>query len=129
MVGGEDLVAGLQVERLGDDVEAERGIGEADDIVGCGAQFLGQRDARDAHGFGQVAAKEFHRLTLELELPFLVLGEDRAGAGAERAVVEEDDILAEEELPGEIFGHFNGLSGSDREHRATHRRTTSSPRR
>ena len=72
-----------------------------------------ERDARHAHALGESlaaeerarAAEELHRLALELELPVLVGLEHRPRAGAERAVVEEDDVLAEEEVPGEIVGH------------------------
>jgi hypothetical protein len=38
VVGSEDLVAGLEVERLGDDVESGRGIDDAGNVVGTGAE-------------------------------------------------------------------------------------------
>jgi len=40
---------------------------------------------------------ELHRLTLELALPLLVPLEDRPRAGAERAVVQVDDVRVEKE--------------------------------
>ena len=71
-------------------------------------------------------AEERDRLALELELPVLVGLEHRARAGAERAVIEEDDVLPKEEVPREIVGHVSALSGWDRVHRAGRRRTASS---
>ena len=58
-----------------------------------------------------VAAEERDGLALELELPVLVGLEHRPRAGAERAVVEEDDVLAKEELPGEVFRQSAPLQG------------------
>ena len=126
MVGRDDLVARLEVERLGDDVEPLGGVDEANDIVGVRAEFGRERNARHAHAIGQVAPEEGNRLALELELPVLVGLEDFARAGAERAVIEEDHVVAKQEVAREVLGHFSALSRWDRGHRATRRRRASS---
>jgi hypothetical protein len=110
VVSGQDLVAGLEVERLRDDVQSLGSVDEAHDIVRTGAEAGGERDAGDAHPLGQLAAEESYRLAFELKLPGLIGLEHRTRAGAERAVVEEDDILAQEEMPGEVQGQVSGLS-------------------
>ena len=126
VVGRDDLVARLEVERLGDDVESLGGVDEADDVVGLCAEFGGKRDARHAHAIGQVAPEEGDRLALQLELPVLIGLENLARAGAERAVVEEDHVVAKQEVPREIFGHVSAPSAWDRGHRATRLRRASS---
>ena len=129
MIGGKDLIAGFEIKRLGNDVQPQRGVGQPDDIFLGGAQFGGQRDAGHPHGLGQLATEELHWLGFELALPALIGLKDRARAGAEGAVIEENDILTEEELPRKIFGHVNGLSKSDQAHRAVRRQTGWSPAR
>jgi hypothetical protein len=46
----------------------------------------------------QVLLDKSDRLALHLELPALVLGEDRFRAGSERAVIEEMNARIEKEL-------------------------------
>ena len=94
VIGGQDLVAGLQIERLGDDVESLGGIDQPDDIVGPGTEEGRERDARCPHPRREVASEEGDGLALELKLEVLVGFEHRSRAGAERAMVEKDDILA-----------------------------------
>ena len=50
--------------------------------------------------------EKFHGLALELPLPFLVAGEDRARASAERAVIEEDNVRIEQKLVTPFTRHL-----------------------
>jgi hypothetical protein len=51
-------------------------------------------------------------LALQLELPFLIFLEDRLRARAEGAVVEKDDVGAEEELIAHETCHFRSQKTS-----------------
>lgn len=106
MVGGEDLVAGLERDRLCNDVEPAGGVGHRRDVVDRGSELLRHRLAHDLEPLGQAAAgvEELDRLSLELQLPALILLEYRPWAGAERTVVEEGDCGIEQEKIGKIGG-------------------------
>jgi len=83
--------------------------------------------ARGAHQVGEAAAEQRDGLALELALPGLVDLEHRPRAGAERAVVEEDDVGVEQELGPQRLGRRGvgdgaggcqgGRSGRDERHR------------
>ena len=49
VVGGQDLITGVQVQRLGDDVQGEGCVGQADQIVGGGSQDCRKGGADVAH--------------------------------------------------------------------------------
>ena len=97
MVGGQDLVAGFQRQRASDHVQPGGGVGDVDKIVCIGADEGAQRGAGLGHQALEAAAEELDRLAFELALPALVGLEDGARAGAERPVVEENHVRAEEE--------------------------------
>ena len=102
VVGGQDLVTGLQRRRAGDDVDAMRGVGDVDEIVRSGVDIFAKHLARLAQEAIKLAPQEQHRLAFQPALPILVGSEDRLGRRAEGAVVEECNCGVEEEVPLEI---------------------------
>jgi hypothetical protein len=92
----QNFVARLKVEGSRCDVHAGGRVLEEDEIVRRSTDESGELGARRLEDLGQ-ALHEPHRLILELALPFLVSLEDDARAGAERAVVQVDDVRVEKE--------------------------------
>ena len=125
VVGGQNLITRLQVQRLGDDVQAMGGVGQADQIIGIGAKFGRQRRAGCAKMGGQAAGgvEEGDGLAFKLHLPALVFGEHRARASAIRAVVEEGHLWVKQEQRGQILGHLSAPSGLGRGRHAGRHRT------
>ena len=97
VIGGQHLVAGLKGQRAGYHVEPSGGVGHVDEVVGGGVQVRTECLTSGAHQGVETAAKEFHRLALELQLPGLIGLKYRPGTGAKGAVVQEDDIGSQEE--------------------------------
>jgi hypothetical protein len=91
----QNFVARLKVEGPRCDVHAGGRVLKEDEIVHRSTDESGELGARRLEALGQ-APHEPHRLLLELALPFLVPLEDDARAGAERAVVQVDDVRVEE---------------------------------
>ena len=96
VVRGEHLVAGFQLERARDDVDAQRGVRDEGDIVWVGADEWAQSRA----GLGEQIRQPLEKLdglAFELELARLVGLEYGPRARAEGAVVEKDDVRLEQE--------------------------------
>jgi len=95
----DDLVAGLQFQRTGDEVHRRRRVRNEDEVGrGC-ADVRGEPlpRRRDQLRVAASEAEKLDRLALELPLESLVLLADRPWAGAVRAVIEEDDVRIEQE--------------------------------
>lgn len=97
VVGGENFIALGQGQGAGDDVDAEGGIGDEDQIVGVGVDVRAHRLSGGGEVGVQFADDELDGLAFEGALPVLVVFKDRAGRGTERAVIEKDDFGIEEE--------------------------------
>jgi len=95
--GGQHLVAGQERQRPRHGVDAAGGVGQEDQVVGARAQVIGQHFPRQRQQRARAAAEEVHRIALELGLAALVVGKHLGRAGAEGAVVEEDEIGVEQE--------------------------------
>ena len=116
VVGGQDFVPLAQPQRrsacralavarrvgvgqaAGDDVHGCRWVGEVDDVIGADADVLGQsRPAFDEQLSG-ASAQEADRFALQLKLEALTGLQHGPRRGAERAVVQKDDVGIEQEL-------------------------------
>lgn len=95
VVGGEDFVTGGEGEGPGDDVDAEGGVGNEDEVVGVGVDVCAHRAPRGGQVGVQFADDEADGLAFEFTLPVLVGVKDRARGRAKRAVVEENDFGVE----------------------------------
>src|SRR5688500_922262 len=81
--------------------EALTSGGNNTQIVPRAARVLREGGARRRQQ-SRARLQESDRLALQLELPPLVLLEDRPRAGAERAMIEKDHIRAQQELVPQI---------------------------
>ena len=95
---GDDLVAGLKVERVRGRVYRRRRVRDEDQVGGRSAHERGEPLTRVADQGRKAAfqAQEFDRRPLELALEPLVLVEHRPRTRAEGAVVEEHDVRIEQ---------------------------------
>ena len=96
VIGGQHFIAGTQIERSGDDVQAHGRVRHVHQIVGIRAEIAAQSRSGCQHQIVEAAAQEFHRLPFQFALPALILVEDRARTRAERAVIEKDDVGIEQ---------------------------------
>src|SRR5581483_10224291 len=101
MVGGQHLVALAERERPDRDVQRVRDVREVRDLVGVGAQVLGEGGARLGDQPRPAPSEERDRLPFDLALPRLVAFEHHLRAGAVRAMVEVDHVGVEQELVAE----------------------------
>ena len=74
------------------------GIGDVCQVVGVGIQIRSQRTAGSAQQVVVLAPQKENRLTFQAALPCLVVFEHGYRNGAERAVIEEDDIGIEKKF-------------------------------
>src|SRR5947208_271942 len=88
-VGRQHLVAGLQAEWPGRDVDSGRRVRNEDEIVRVRAHIGSKLGPGLCQQSIQAAGEKQHRLALELELPLLVALEHRSRCRAERAVVQK----------------------------------------
>ncbi len=106
MIGGEHLIAFLELEGTDDEIDAPGGVHDINDrvwrAVEVGADLLanGREPAID------LTAEELHRLAFELSLPALISVEDWDRTCAEGAMIEEGHLrIEEEQLFQRIGGH------------------------
>jgi len=99
VVGGEDLVARLQVEPLGDHVHALGGIARHGDFVRGGIEKLGRPGRHLIPGSKAVV----HRVAFELAHAGANRVDHHAGRGSHAATVEVDQAGIEEELLTNAF--------------------------
>ena len=104
-IGTKDFVAGSEIERPGGDVHARGDIGDEDEVLRIGRDVFAQRSTRRREQAVKPAREKFDRPALELELPLLVALEDGARAGAERTVIQEDDVRIEQEVVTKSHRH------------------------
>ena len=97
MVGAEDFIARLQVQRACHDVDTGGGVGHEHQVFAAGAQVVRQCGAGLGQQQPRPASEKFHRIAFKFELPALVLLKHLAWTGPERAMVEEDQIGVEQE--------------------------------
>ena len=71
MVGGQDFVPGLKVERSDDDVGRPRRIDHENQVGGVAGQIIGNRLTRLINQGVVAASEEFYRLALHQKLPAL----------------------------------------------------------
>ncbi len=109
MIGGEQLVAALEVERAQHGIEAGGGIRHEGQVVRIGAHERSKLASRRVQGRLEVMGEEEDRLGLHPFAPRLLGGEHRARSGTVRAVVEEGDGRVQGPVPCELGGH-RGLS-------------------
>ncbi|MEI9893109.1 MAG: hypothetical protein WDN28_04155 [Chthoniobacter sp.] len=105
VVGGEQFVAGRELQRAHDRVHARGGVGDEDQVVRLGLEEGRQLFARGVEQIWQIAPEKLHRLALHAGAQFGLGREDGAGAGAEAAVIEEDDAGVERPVIGEGARH------------------------
>ena len=107
VVGCQNLVARLQVQRLRHHVQRLGCVDLPDQIVGLAAQFCGQGGAGGQHPTRQTAfwVHKSDRLPFKLHLPVLIGLKHRLGAGAIRPMVQKDHIRVQKELFGQIVVH------------------------
>jgi hypothetical protein len=94
----EHLVIRPELQRARRRVHRRGRVRNEDEVVRRCSDVGGERGARLRQPFWQLPVEELDRLPLHLALKLLVPLEDGAWAGAERAVVQEDDVGVEEEL-------------------------------
>src|SRR5205807_2550563 len=100
VVRGQDLVPRPEGQGPGHHVHAGGGVGHVDDVIWGRAEERRERLARLPHQIAEPVVEELDGLPFEFQLPALVGIEHRPRAGPERAVVEVDDVGAQEkELP------------------------------
>ena len=102
VVGGEELVAGSEAEGAEDRVDAGAGVAHEDEVVGASADEGGDVLAGAVEQGAESAEEEVDRLALHQGAQAVLLAEDDARAGAEGAVVEEDDRGVEGPVSAEI---------------------------
>ena len=98
VIGGQHLVAGLQGQRAGDDIEPQRDVGHVDQVVGVGADKVAQRLPRLVQQFPGAPLHKLDRLALQFQLPGLVGLKHGARARAKRAVVQKDHARPQQKL-------------------------------
>ena len=103
MIVGQQLVAGLESERLQDCVHAGRGVGDEGQTFGIRTKEATDRLARVGKQARQLPRQEPDRLRLETIAPRPLDLEYRLRTRAVRAVIEERDLGIES--PAEIEPH------------------------
>src|SRR5690606_22403234 len=103
VVAAQDLVAWLELERTGDNVDAVGGIGHKDNVLLYSAEVAGQHLPRLFQQFGYTAPQKDHRVGCQLTLPLLIDLKDRTRASAETTMVEKGDIGIEQVLFGQMW--------------------------
>ena len=83
VIGGEHLVAGLQIERARHHIHARGGIGDEDQMGSVCTEELRQPGACLRQQCRGAAAEELHRIALHLAHPLLLRLEHLARAGTE----------------------------------------------
>ncbi len=98
-VAEQHLVTRREPQRADDHVQRRADVRREDEIAGRRADVGGELEPRRFEQRREAAPErqELHWLALELQLEALVGLEHRAGAGAERPVVQVDDRRIEEE--------------------------------
>ncbi len=106
VVGGEQLVAGVEAERAQDRVHARRRVGDEDQILGVRVDEVGERAPGGVEPGLELAIEERDRAVLENGAQPRLLGLDGARAGTKRAMVEKREvgIEAEERAQGVVHG-------------------------
>jgi hypothetical protein len=104
----EDFVAGLELARAQDGVDARGGVGEEDEILGFGADEGGECLAGGVEERLKAPDHELDGAGLEFVPEFLLVTEDGAGAGAEGAVVEEGNLRVEGPVVCKGHARFRG---------------------
>ena len=90
MIGGEQLVTGLEGQRPQHCVDRRGGVGDPDQVVrGC-AEETAQCGTRLVEQALEVPDEELHRLALDALPQLRLVLQHRDRAGAERTVVQED---------------------------------------
>ena len=91
VVVGQELVAGLEVERADDGVHRAGRVGDEGEVVRVGADERAEVARAVAQEARQVAGEELDRLRLHPVAPAVLRLQHRARARPERAVVQEGD--------------------------------------
>ena len=94
VVRRQDLVAGLELERAEDRVDAGRGVGHERDVVGVGVDQAGKRGARAIEMPFELSVQELDRVALHARAPFGLVLQHGPRARSERAMVEVRDRQA-----------------------------------
>jgi hypothetical protein len=98
VIGGQDFVTGMQLQRARDIVDPGRGIRDENQVAWIGVKVSAQTAARlFQQGVGLLREKQ-GGLPLKLKLHALVDVEDRSGAGTISPVVEVDYVRFKQEL-------------------------------
>ena len=108
VIVGQQLIAGLEPERLEHGVDPGRRVGDERESLGIRAEEPPDRAARVVEQPGQVVGQELDRLRLQPIAPGSLDLEDRCGARPVRAVVQERDRGIES--PAEVALH-SGMTG------------------
>ena len=109
VIGGEDLVPGLELERSRNRVDAGGGVRDEDEVLCVRPDECGERSARLIQGRFQVADEEGDRLALHPLAPGVLGRQHRSRRRAERAVVQERDARVERPVAGELGRHRPGI--------------------
>jgi hypothetical protein len=94
MVRAQHLVATVEVERASHDVDAICRVRHKHEVIGAGANVLGQDRACFRQQALDPAVEKLDRLRLKRTLPGLVGFKNRTRAGAVAAVIEKGHVLA-----------------------------------
>jgi hypothetical protein len=95
VVGGQDLVADVEGQRLDDGVDAAGRVGQPGQVGWLRAEQLGQRLARAVEPLLELVVEEAHRLALHPRAQLGLRLEHHPRRGTERTVVEERDLWIE----------------------------------
>lgn len=96
VVGREDFVAGLEIERARHDVDSVGGVGDEDEVIRIAMEVEAEVHASLSQQVVDPPAEELDRLGLKLTLPPVIPVEDRLRARAKAAMVQESNTGPQE---------------------------------
>lgn len=92
----ENFIAGVQVQTARDDIQSRRRVRHVNQVLRIRADVSSERSARVAHQFVESAPQEFDWLIFQLALPRLISFKYGARSGAERTVIQKNDMGIEQ---------------------------------
>jgi hypothetical protein len=111
VVGGEDLVAGLEPERPQDRVHAAGGVRDQPEVIGVRPDERADRRPDLGERPVELSGQELDRLALEPVAPRPLSVEDRRRTCAIRPVVEKCDLRVEAPVAGKGRRHARMMAG------------------
>src|SRR5687767_3988688 len=98
VIGGKQLIAGLETKRPKHCIDALGGVGDEAELIGDDAQKWNEGQFLEVQQLLTPPPQQLNRLRLQVGPPLLLLIEHRYGTGPKRTMVEKRHILLEQPM-------------------------------